>query len=416
MSENVVVHPESNLSQRPPTISTRVVGPAEDPGASSESPPSMALSVTRHATTPHLIGFKPLLCGIDSLDLGLYVVWGPDWKRRLVSLNKMKQQAQHNGGTLVPLPSGRSCIFTPGGKGENYRFHLQFAEYNLYIGKAASPQRDTPNIYLSINCQTLWLHGITTAISWIAEDLKAIGNGTIHAIKPSRVDLCADFYIPGGLEHDFLITHKVTHNDVEKFYRGKGRLQTFYAGDPSSPVQLRIYNKGLEVLKKGIKTWFLELWDRESFDDIWRFEFQLRREILKQFDIDTLEDLERLQGGIWSYLTSKWFSLRFPDNDKAERRTVHPLWVAVQECASKFGQPVKVKRNTSSAGTANLEWHLSHIEGCLSSFAALLGITNRDEAIQALKDHLDNYKSPEQFEEATRKKSIRLGMIEGGSK
>lgn len=93
------------------------------------------LPVTPLVTTPPNTQYQNLLCGIDSLDLGLYVSWGSDWKRRLASLDKMKQQARKKGGLLIQLPSGRSCIFKPGGKGENYRFHLQFAEYNLFIGK-----------------------------------------------------------------------------------------------------------------------------------------------------------------------------------------------------------------------------------------------------------------------------------------
>lgn len=394
--------------------STRVAGTAGDPGASSDSLVNEGLPVTPLVTTPPNTQYQKLLCGIDSLDLGLYVSWGSDWKRRLPSLDKMKQQARKKGGLLIQLPSGRSCIFKPGGKGENYRFHLQFAEYNLFIGKTAQPT-NTPNVYLSIASQTLWLHGISTAITWITEDIKAIGNGTIQSIKPSRVDLCTDFYIPGGLDHDFLLSHKVTHNETEKFYRGKNRLETFYVGDAQSPTQLRIYNKGLEVQKINTKLWFLSLWGKESFADIWRLEFQLRRGILKQLGVETLEDLERLQAGIWSYLTSKWFSLRIPDNEKAERRTIHPLWLSVQECAQSFGQVVEIQRVTAPAATASPEWYLSHIDGCLSSFAALLGINTREEALISLKSYLGKHKAPDLFEETTRKKSIQRGtLLEGG--
>jgi hypothetical protein len=128
---------------------------------------SMAVCVTRHATNPCVGEFQFLLCGIDSLDLGLYVVWGSDWKRRLRTFDKKKQQARKKGGLLIGLPSGRSCIFRPNGKGENYRFHLQFEAYNLFIGIAARPG-SSPNVYLSIDAKTLWLKGIETALSWIA--------------------------------------------------------------------------------------------------------------------------------------------------------------------------------------------------------------------------------------------------------
>jgi hypothetical protein len=89
------------------------------------------MPVTRHAPTPPGEEFQFLLSGIDSLDLGLYVVWGPDWKRRLRTFDKKKQQARKKGGLLIGLPSGRTCVFRANGKGENYRFHLQFEAYNL---------------------------------------------------------------------------------------------------------------------------------------------------------------------------------------------------------------------------------------------------------------------------------------------
>ena len=174
----------------------------------NETDRHMAESVTRHASTPLVQEFKFLLSGIDSLDLGLYVVWGPNWKRRLRSLDKKKQKARKKNGLLVGLPSGRNCIFKPGGKGDNYRFHLQFEAYNLFIGKAARP-RSSPNVYLSISAKTLWLNGIETALSWITEDLKTIGGGTIQFVQVSRVDLCSDFWVCGGLSYAFLKSHKV---------------------------------------------------------------------------------------------------------------------------------------------------------------------------------------------------------------
>lgn len=374
---------------------------------------SRGIPVTPPASPPLLEEFQYLLHGIDSLDLGLYVVWGSDWKRRLQSFDKKKQQARKKGGLLIALPSGRSCIFKPGGKGENYRFHLQFDVYNLFIGKAPRPG-SSPNVYLSISAKVLWLNGIETALSWITQDLKAIGGGTIQLVQVSRLDLCSDFHIPSGLSHDFLLSHKVTRNDKGKLFLDKNELQTYYAADAKSPIQLRIYNKGLEVRQGGIKLWFLELWKKESTENIWRIEFQIRRPALKQFGINSIDDLKEKQAGLWSYLTSKWFSLRLPDNDKAERRTIHPFWSGVQECFKQDAPDNGIKRNYGSTGSASTEWHLSHIDGCLSSFAALLGIINRDDALSELKNRLNRRNNANDFETACTKKAIQRGTLSEG--
>ncbi|MDD2366078.1 MAG: plasmid replication initiation factor [Desulfuromonadaceae bacterium] len=377
--------------------------------------PGRMLPVTHPASTPSVSEFQHLLHGIDSLDLGLYVAWGSDWKRRLHSLDKKKQQARRNGALLISMPSGRNCIFKPGGKGENYRFHLQFDAYNLFIGKSATPGT-SPNVYLSISAKVLWHNGIETALSWIALDLKAIGGGTIQRVQVSRLDLCADFLVPGGLSHEFILSHKVTRNDKGKLYLDKNELQTYYAADGKSPIQLRLYNKGLEVKQGGIKLWFLDLWKRESTDDIWRIEFQVRRPALKQFGINSIDDLKEKQAGLWGYLTMKWFSLRLPDNDKAERKTVHPFWSAVQECFKNdiSGTCSQAYRNCVTLAAASPEWHLSHIDGCLSSFAAILGISNREEALQELQSRLTKRNNAADFETACIKKAIQRGTSGGG--
>lgn len=399
----------SVLPGNPDVVSGSAGTTARTPGKSH----SMMEPVTHHASTPPDEQFQFLLCGIDSLDLGVYVIWGPDWKRRLRLLDKKKQRARKEGGLLIGLPSGRSCIFRPGGKGENYRFHLQFEAYNLFIGKAARPGQ-SPNVYLSIAAKTLWCNGIETALFWITEDLKAIGGGLIQFIKVSRVDLCCDFWISGGLSHEFLLSHKVTRNNKGKLFLDKNELQTYYVADARSPIQLRMYNKGLEVQQGMTKLWFLELWGRQSTEDIWRIEFQVRRPALKQFGINSLDDLREKQAGLWFSLTTKWFSLRIPDNEKAERKTIHPLWRAVQECFMQHVSDSGVKRVYRSVGVTSPEWHLSHIDGCLSSFAALLGITNRDDALHELQSRLTRRNSAADFEATCIKKAIQRGTLSDG--
>jgi len=409
--------------ETPPYPSAAVTSPAdgkavnyvpEDSYHSQGSDGNMAVSVTRHVSDPQVEEFQFLLSGIDSLDLGLYVIWGSDWKRRLQSLDKKKQQARKQGGLLIDLPSGRKCIFKPNGKGENYRFHLQFEAYNLFIGIAARPG-SSPNVYLSIDAKTLWLNGIEDALSWITEDLKTIGGGSIQFVQVSRLDLCSDFLVPGGLSYEFLLSHKVTRNDKNQLILDNIDVGTYYVGDKKSPIQLRMYNKGVEVQQKGgIKLWFLELWQRESPEGVWRIEFQLRRPALKDFSINSLDDLKERQAGVWLDLTSKWFSLRHPDNEKTERRTIHPFWYAVQKCFQQNAPFSEVKRVYKSAGTASPDWHLSHIDGCLSSFAAHLGITNRDDALYELQSRLTRRNNAADFNTACIKKAIQLGTLSKG--
>jgi len=110
---------------------------------------------------------------------------------------------------------------------------------------------------------------------------------------------------------------------------------------------------------------------------------------------------------VWLYLTTKWFSLRLPDNEKAERKTIHPFWCAVQECFKQNHPGNEVKRFYGQTEAISPEWHLSHLDGCLSSFAALLGITNRDDALHELQRRLTQRNNATDFETACIKKPSR---------
>jgi len=67
-----------------------------------------------------------------------------------------------------------------------------------------------------------------------------------------------------------------------------------------------------------------------------------------------------------------------------------------------------------SAGATSPEWHLSHIDGCLSSFAALQGITNRDDALHELQICLTRRNNAADFETACIKKAIQRGTLSDG--
>ncbi len=58
---------------------------------------------------------------------------------------------------------------------------------------------------------------------------------------------------------------------------------------------------------------------------------------------------------MWLYLTSKWFSFRLPDNEKAERKTIHPFWRAAQEYFMQYASENEVKAVCRSAEAASPE-------------------------------------------------------------
>jgi len=54
----------------------------------------------------------------------------------------------------------------PGGK-PNYPFLVQYPGFQLYLSRKQRPEEPTPNVYVSVNAQTLWHLGERDAIDLV---------------------------------------------------------------------------------------------------------------------------------------------------------------------------------------------------------------------------------------------------------
>lgn len=199
--------------------------------------------------------WKYLASGVDTLELGLYVEWGPDWAKTAKSFDAGKAKAVGTDG--LPF-GGQACLIQPYCKAPTYRWKLQWPEFQLDIAKGQAPRKNTPNVFASINAEPLWMRGVSGAIQAVVAAIEGFG-GKVVQIKPSRCDLCADFLLPGGLSLDFLLSHYVPQKLATRHFMSASKLETFYAGAKDGPIQLRIYDKGKEVSVERTKLWFLSV-------------------------------------------------------------------------------------------------------------------------------------------------------------
>lgn len=370
-------------------------------------PERMASSVTRHALMPEDDTFRCLLCGVDSLDLGLWVNWGEHWPELQAFLQTRKDQAQVEKSVLDATPSKRQFLHLPSGKAPNYRFCLQFPDYRLYIG-ITHPPRNSPNVYVSLSSAALWAMGIDGAVDQVILDL-ASTHGKVFRIVPSRLDLCADYQLSAPPSLSFLQSHAVARSRAQSSHELAGVLETFYSGAHGAPVRLRIYDKAKEIKKSG-KLWFAELWGIEEPENVWRIEYQLRRAPLKQFGINSLGDLTEKIGGLWSYLTENWFSLRVPDNERQNRRPLLPWWADVQQQQNEFGPAIRLRREMGPINPASASWFVTHISGCLASYAAKVGTTDFFDAMNRINNEMIANWFDKDFKSEVTKRSIRLSQ------
>ena len=370
---------------------------------------SMALSVTRHALISEVNLIDILACGTDTLDIGFYVAWNNQWEERRQKFDERKVAAQGTEGKLIEDPGIRSHIFFPGGKAPNYRYHVKFVEYHCFI--AISQLAGTsPNVYVSFTSESLhWELSEQELIDLVGKDIESLGGRVIYH-KISRCDLYADFKIPGGLNLDFVRSHKVGRANKTSHFMDGEQLETFYIGDKGSHILIRIYDKGKEVKKKGTEERWLHSWCIDDSKDVWRIEAQIRRTILKQYRINTIDDLHKKKADLWGYVTGAWFTLRYPDNENQSRRTVHEFWLMVQGCSELFGLKEGAKRQYEKKRATYIKWHIDRITNLCIACAAILQDYNPESCLQKVKIKVLKKLDEDGFIEKVKKKSIDLGI------
>ena len=375
----------------------------------SDDAESTALSVTRRAQISGIELIDVLACGIDTLDIGFYVDWGSGWEEQKQIFDERKSEAQGTGGNLIEIPGVRPHIFLAGGKAPNYRYHIKFAEYHCFIA-ISKVAKNSPNVYVSFTSEALhWELSDHELVDFVRMEIESLG-GKVFSHKISRCDLYADFKIPGGLSLDFLRSHKVGMADKTSQFMDGEILETFYVGSKGSPIQIRIYDKGKEIKKHGTEERWLLIWFIEDSEDVWRIEAQIRRPILKQFHINTIDNLIKQKADLWKYVTADWFSLRYPDNDNQSRRTIHEFWLKVQGCVDLFGSQEGSKRHYEKKKAEFIDWYLKRILNLMISCAAMLKDHDPQSCLQKVNNRILNMLNGSEFIQKARKKSIELGI------
>ncbi|MEO6623912.1 MAG: hypothetical protein ABIN37_03640 [Burkholderiaceae bacterium] len=106
-------------------------------------------------------------------------------------------------------------------------------------------------------------------------------------------------------------------------------MQTFTMG--RDEIVLRVYNKFDEILEASGKYWLYLFW-KEQTEDVWRVEWQVRKETLKRFGLRTFQDLFEGYGDVLRNLHSEHTSLRVRTEDgNRSRWPLHPLWAMLGE-------------------------------------------------------------------------------------
>lgn len=258
-----------------------------------------------------------------------------------------------------------------------YRVVLDNDCLNIRLGNIA-PSQYSPSVYVQVKSAFLWSAGLEEMHRQVISIVTDIYGRAPEREQVSRADVFADFvgvkpFQPGDVEKF------PTRAKSKVVYYDGARVNGFVIG--KGDIQARVYDKTLEIRKSG-KTWLYELWGVDQNGQVWRVEFQLRREALKGFRVETFEDLMNTSQALWDYCTSKWLSVR-------TNARLMSFWKKVQAAKFKAGDnPAQlVKRERMRSGMTEKQ-AAAQIGGIVESYARSQEIELNSTAFNQLIPHV----------------------------
>jgi len=303
-----------------------------------------------------------VLAGVDTLHFSADIQIS-DAVRAKLDLEKEVAQSPEMART-AHCPEWLGAWVHPHGARGGYAYLLETDDFSVKILGKGIPHR--PGLYVELRSHFLHTHpqgakgACEEALCWLREQLLSDQDAalvqascTFESVRLSRVDLHADWqggWVPSAELGAGLQFMKLAPVKWHAYHDG-GTFTGFVFG--SGSILARLYNKGLQARQRHDDSYEALLAERnpDTFDpthDVWRLEFQLRREGTTSFRLYTepgaeddeatieaelaAEDLPHLgtlprflryQDALWRYLTTHW--LRLVEDDGTSNRSHWPM-------------------------------------------------------------------------------------------
>ena len=270
-----------------------------------------------------------------------------------------------------------------------YKYILRDHWYQIQISGPYTGH--TPLAYVQLSSEALTFEGPYA----MEEDLRGVvsslgiisGDATV-----SRVDLCVDLITDTDIEQ-ILERAWVTRARTFNYYSDQRRFSGLTIG-LGGDISARLYNKTIELEKSG-KEYLKDIWADlgwQSGQQVWRLEFQLKRNTLRQLNIRTFSEFMDRLGSVWQYATSEWLRLTCPDpTDKTKGRwPIHHMWEELQN--ADWGTEQSCNRQSTPKGQppSDRSLFVNGLSG-LTSFMARESILDVDEGEPAFFRAAEHY-------------------------
>lgn len=269
--------------------------------------------------------FQPLRWGVDSLYLSYPGELSRDADKQLRALKELARSAEAGDVSRAQLVLGVH-IFMVKEKGASlFPYILEDGAFRIQLSR---PGGKAPMAYVKVSAKFLAFVGPIEAEKRLYELLSQLGE-LKESANVSRIDLYADFASTENMEawgREAWVTRAACINA----YAVGGHFSGWSIG-LGGFMSARLYNKRLEIVTSG-KDWIIPLWQKAGWDEstpIWRLEFEIKRDVLKQKGLSKLAEVLHHLDGLWRYATTEWLRLTRPnpDDDTRSRWPTHPLWL-----------------------------------------------------------------------------------------
>jgi len=262
--------------------------------------------------------------GVDSLYLSFQGSLSEQWSQKLTRLKIIAQDSDPSVQATAQAQIGNHCFeVSSRGRGK-YLYVLKDNWFHIQI--AGEDSKALPVAYVQISSELLTFHPLSEVINSIRFIVSTLTT-SVDSVSVSRLDICVDFMTDVRVSK-FTENDWVTRAKSFSRYSESGNFTGWSIG--RGQLMARLYDKTAECIKSN-KQFFYDVWSPNGWeyrDQVWRLEFQFKRETLNQLNSINVDELEERLSSLWCYGTTQWLRLTLPNsNDTARTRwDTHPLW------------------------------------------------------------------------------------------
>jgi hypothetical protein len=310
--------------------------------------------------------------------------------KHLITLNEMAFQLLPNGS-------------------QGYSYILHNEGYEVKIAQFRSKLKALCPIQLRISSELLWSAGVTNSwdsiYNWFVE---TFGNITSESIF--RLDLCTH---TSGIDFitDNEISYKGHFKKTHNYYTNRNINALTFGSRKNKKIYCRIYNKSLEIQETNKKLWFRDIWESAGLDinNVWNLEFEIKSELLRRFNIYTINDIVTHIKDLWEYCTKKWLLKIDRTNTRVDRCDISSDWLYIQNAYSNYKSIGLIEREKQQQFEADAL--VPNIIGGITSYSARKGAICIDEAFNYLYEDAKRYLNSKNtdFTDSVVSKQILIG-------